>query len=682
MIYNSVCWCQLCAILAGMALQTDAASLEPVRPNVDPSAILADAESRFVQPPESWFQETQDVLRAELDRVGNALDSQGQEYAQPWKDHFHWEKLEKNLGPLETIEVSDIELSRRWMYSNRKGTEYPFFADLRSATDAYLDAAYTLSHPDLRGEFIKKAALARQQAQAVLTDPSDSNAAALGRTLGWLEKTRQLETETAILRSSMSHPNLQLVVAKPLILDVMSTQDTSVEHSLAVSDSSQTPTKRRFQRSRTVYVQGMAHTQGAISLELVPNPLLAELNIVYQGEVNSLCHATAGPISFNIHTAGPVSAFTPVTFGPEGIEVRDTAVEPQVRTSVGQVSAERNFVRRIGERRVNETESRAMMDRRSREKTVNLLKEEMDERVGSAIDDIRLEISHMRSAMGQFSEVFAPVVREGAAPYFSGTQSSDHNVTVNIHEGRREQFGAALPCPEHFPDADVVGQIHVSFVNNLLETIMAGKMFTDEYFMKYAKVLQPTLPLDLMVHARTQRWAIIADKPRPLELEIPNSNHFSFKMRIAAFEVDGERFTASTVATVRYQLKQNEFGDYYLEREGDVQLDSQLDSHNRDLLQRKLGAFFAPVLDGGGVIIPEGGQTGVLSSLELLGVQASENWLAIGYKVPQEIVNSLMSSGNDNNSMPPATTESPASEYKLPPPYAVDDTLNTYPGIR
>ncbi len=682
MIYTIARWWLMCLLLAGSAVHSSADSLHTIRPGIDPSEVLINAESRFVQPQESWFYETQAALRKEMEQVAAALDAQGSEYAQPWKNHFHWELLEKNLGPLETVNVSEIALSRRWMYSNRKGTEYPFFAGLRAATDAYLDAAYTLSHPDLHGEFLAKVAQAREHTLALWTDPTDAHAAALGRTLGWLEQTGQLTAETASLRTALSHPNLQLVVSKPLIHRIMATQDTAVEHSLAVSDSSRTPTKRRFQRSRTVYVQGTAHTKGEISLDLVPNPNLAELNIVYQGEVYSLCHATAGPLSFNIHTQGPVSAYTPVTFGPSGIKVEDTLVQPKVRTSVSNINASSNFVRRIGKRRVNEPESRAMMNMRSRQKTVNLLKEEMDVRVGTAIEDIRSEIARMRSTMGQFSEVFAPVIREGAAPIFAGTQSTDSTVSVNIHEGNREQFGAAQVCPVTFPEADVVGQIHVSFVNNLLETIMAGKMFTDEYFMKYAKVLQPTLPLDLMVHTRAQRWAIIADKPRPLELEIPITDHFKFTLKIAALEVDGERYTALTTANVLYQLRKNEYGDYFLQREGDVHLESQLDSHHREFLQKKLNAFFAPILDGGGVIIPEGGSTSTLSSLELLGVQATENWVTIGYKVPQEVVTALMHSEQNNPSNPLSTQDSTVLEPRLPPPYAVDETLSTYPGIR
>ena len=205
-------------------------------------------------------------------------------------------------------------------------------------------------------------------------------------------------------------------------------------------------------------------------------------------------------------------------------------------------------------------------------------------------------------------------VREGAAPAFHSTSSTADAVAVNIQSQRREQFGAATPVPSILPRGDVRFRLHVSFVNNMMETIMAGKVFTDEYFMRYAKVLQPTLPVPLMVHARSERWAIMAAKPRPLELSIPAPNQFEFALNIASMELNGEKFEQPTTATVRYELVKNEFDEYCLERRQDVALESTLPSYQRDFLQQKLSAFFAPILDGGGVAVPDGGSLGSLKS--------------------------------------------------------------------
>jgi hypothetical protein len=210
----------------------------------------------------------------------------------------------------------------------------------------------------------------------------------------------------------------------------------------------------------------------------------------------------------------------------------------------------------------------------------------------------------------------------------------------------------------------------------MMETIMAGKMFTDEYFMKYAKVLQPTLPLDLMVHSRAPRWAVIAAKPRPLELSIPSQNVFEFAFHIAALEIDGQKFEQPTTATVRYELVKNDLDEYYLQRDADVVIESSLAPEHQAFLHTKLSAFFAPVLDGGGVVVPEGGGVGSLNMLKFLGVQADLDWLVVGIDVPAEFIDQAMNS-REQASLEPVAPEIDASV--LPPPFALDEDLSTYP---
>jgi hypothetical protein len=535
-----------------------------------------------------------------------------------------------------------------------------------------------LSQPDLREQYATHVKLAREQAAMLQQDPTDANAAALGQTLGWLERTGQLTEEIAAVRGALSHSNLQLVVSEAFVLRLMAAHDTGVSESVPITDRTESVPTRRFQAPRTVHVRGTAHSTGRITLSLEPNHQVAELCVLYQGVVDSVCRGNAGPLSFTMHTDGPVSATKPVTFGPQGIDVDRTAVAQQVHTRVTSISAESNFVRRVGERRLNEPESRTAMNSRARTKTAELLVNQMDARVAEAIRDIHKEIDQSRNNAGQFAEVIAPVFREGAAPRFEGTASTGDAVNVNVLAQNRSQFGAPTPCPVEFAGSDVQLRLHVSFLNNMLATIMGGKTFTDEYFAKYAKVLQPTLPLDLMVHTRARRWAVIAATPRPFVLSIPETNHFSFTLHFAALELDGQRHEAATTMTVSYELKKNDIGEYYLERIGDLQLDSALTAHQQDFLEKKLAAFFSPILDGSGVMIPDSGAAGSVNLLQLAGVQAEHDWLAIGWGVPREFIDSVRKSRSE-------ATESPSAPLPdtttLPPPFAVDEELSTYPGV-
>jgi hypothetical protein len=168
------------------------------------------AEERFRPPSKEWFYETQAALREEVERVGSALEDAGPEYSKGWKSHLRWELLERNLHSMK-FDLVELELVRRWMFSNREGLEGPFFGELRRRMDLHLDAAYTFSHEDLQATFVEKVATARQQCLALAEDSGDVNAVALGRTLGWFERTGQLSEETQAIRSLLSLPNAQLV---------------------------------------------------------------------------------------------------------------------------------------------------------------------------------------------------------------------------------------------------------------------------------------------------------------------------------------------------------------------------------------------------------------------------------------------------------------------------------------
>jgi len=316
------------------------------------------------------------------------------------------------------------------------------------------------------------------------------------------------------------------------------------------------------------------------------------------------------------------------------------------------------MIRRLGERRVSTPESVQQMNSRARSKAASLLQQEMDDRIGEALVQIQTELRQTKASLDNFQEVLAPVVREGAAPRWQSVTSNSKGVIVNVAGENREQLGAVTPCPTSSSLADVQARFHVSFFNNMAETIMAGKTFTDTYFMNYGRILQPTLPPALMVNYRSQPWSIVTAKPRPLEIAITARDQLSIQLRMQQVTIGDEHFTGPTIATISYALVKNEFEEYQLERQGNVQLDSPLPQASQVFLLRKLDAFFAPVLSGGGVALPEGGTLGRLRSLRSQGVYANDNWLVIGVQVPTEFLEQWWSVVNTQTTDRDATEES------------------------
>ena len=595
----------------------------------DLAALFNGGEDRFVEPSDEWFVETQQALREEVERVAKVFDNDGGQDAQYWKKHLRWHLLEKNLGSRETIDIDELALVRRWMYSNRPGLEGPFFEKLRPLMDAYLDAAYTHAQTDLFTQFKDKVALARQQCQLLEYEPTDAHAAALGRTVGWLERTRQLPEEVAEVRARASHPNAQVLVTHPLIAGVLDMFADKIEQSIRIVDTTRTPPSGLLQRSRTLYLNGTADTRGSVAFEMIPNEEQAEFSLVYNGEVAAICYADAGPVVFNIATRGPVLASTPIYFGLDDLQKGETAVTPHVRTRLTSVSGRSSLMRRVAQRRASEPASKSQMSAHARAKTVSMLEDQMQLQIAKAINEIRSEVQKTNNSLDGFGDVLAPVQREGAVLQLLGTRSTAAAAVLNVLSGRRSQWGAPAPCPHVVEGHGVVTRVHVSFFNNVAETIMAGKTFTDRYFMNYGKILQAELPLPLMVHSRSARWAVIAAKQRPLVLQIPSANRFHFTLRLQGLEYDGETTWTPAVAEVFYELAQNEYGEYRLERAGELQLRTNLDEQNRTFLQRKLSAFFGPVLDGGGVVIPDGGALGKVAELKVPEVIIDRNWIVL-----------------------------------------------------
>jgi hypothetical protein len=82
------------------------------------------------------------------------------------------------------------------------------------------------------------------------------------------------------------------------------------------------------------------------------------------------------------------------------------------------------------------------------------------------------------------------------------------------------------------------------------------------------------------------------------------------------------------------------------------------------------------VLDGGGVIVPEGGTIGALNSLKFLGVLAEQDWLAVGVGVPAEVVADAVTQREAARAEPGPP---PIDESVLPPAFALDEDLDSYP---
>ncbi|MCA9229502.1 MAG: hypothetical protein KDA57_02530 [Planctomycetales bacterium] len=608
---------------------------------VDQAAkLLAEAEDRFELPAEHWFHSTQQALREEVAQVELVLASMEASEQAAWREHLRWRLLEENLQSREA-RYEELAIVRRWLYSNREGLEGPVFAELRTKMDAHLDAAYTFEQANLQSAFEEKVALAREELRAIAAEPTDERAVDLARTLGWFEQTGQLTEEVAAIRSLLSQPNAQLAVSDDLARRLLQIFDTEIDQDFPIKDTNQAPPSGIRRKGRTLQVRGTANTVGSTELEIVANEVNAEVRLVFKGKVLACCKADAGPAQLHVMTSGPVQASKPLLFSTTGWTLGETKIETPVNTRLRKVTADRQVVQGIARRQAKRPVAQSHMRSTAKAHTAKMLTENMDRQVNEAVAEIRAEIKNTQQSISGFSDVLAPLSREGAVPTLAGFCSDPRQIKANVITSRRDQFGALTPCPEDLVGGDVQVRVHLSFFNNSLETILGGKTLSDEFLMRYAKILQPQLPLPLMVHARSTRWAVTTEKYRPLEISLPSPDKLLFTMRITAVDIGGERFETAATARTTYKLLKNDFDEYELVRDGEVELDTPLPTDAQQFLSEKLDAFFAPLLNAGGVAVPDGGFLGAFNKIELAGLKTSDNWLVLGLNIPQTVFDAV-----------------------------------------
>jgi hypothetical protein len=451
-------------------------------------ALLENAEQRFQPPAAERFYDAQSELRSEVVRVDAALNAIDPMEAQAWKSHLRWHLLEENLHSM-SVNLKELELVRRWMFSNREGLEGPLFAELRTRMDAYLDAVFTLSFADLRATYAEQVALARRQCQVIAEEPSDAHAVALGRTLGWLQRTGQLTGQIDKVRSHLSLPNAQIVVSTNFSERLLDLFESEIDQTIPVADTETAPPGGILRRKRNLRIHGLASTVGTTSLEVAANDREVEIRFVFLGQVIAHCRADAGPAAIQVKTIGPVTAVKPIYLNLAGLRLGETVVDSQVRTRLQGVSARGNFIGRIARRRAEQPESLAQMRSSGQSRTTALLRENLDQKIDAAIAKIRAEVAKTQASMGSFREVLAPVAREGAVPEVHGLYSTHNGIELNVAAQRRHQFGALQPYSSDAVGGDLQLRIHISLLNNMLETILGGKTLSDEFLMRYAKIL-------------------------------------------------------------------------------------------------------------------------------------------------------------------------------------------------
>jgi len=540
-----------------------------------------------------------------------------------WRDYLDWPALEVQAAAGAKPDVDELYDLYELLDAEEDGLELREFAAVRQAVGAYLEAAVAASSPEapaaLERRLGKIDAALRKAAETGAAEPLEG----IGPLLARLEESGQAPGTVARVRAALGRPNLLVTVHESLANQAGS---RPVDEVAPICDTVLgTP------------VRGMGRTVGTVRIDFVPATGSALVDLVLEATNHSRTRGTQRPVT--VHTVGraEVTARKRIVLVEDGITPlpAEACVTLDTRTVGIDVHTQcaEGLIRKIAARKVEKLrpEAEAISSAKARRKARDQFEEQAAERLAQADRDYQAK--------------FRDRLREqGLYPDLLQYATDDERLTVTARRAGTEQTAAFSTPPAVASAAGFGAQLHETFVNNVAETLLAGRTITREFVEKQYADNNLTVPESLKEDPKQPPWSITFAKRRPVELDLSDSK-VRLTVRGSRYKSGEREFPAMNV-WVTYEIKE-ENGRFRLVRDGDVQIYppdfvpggpdrlSGPQTSLRRILQTRFNKVFEPEIVVKPVTLP--GEMAKIGPLELVQLVArKDGWLTAGLRAQWE----------------------------------------------
>ncbi len=231
--------------------------------------------------------------------------------------------------------------------SEQHGLELVWFHDLRETLRRYLTISEAASIPTSGRATGRCWPPTGRRLSAYESSRSAADAAAVSALLDWLVTLNQASWIVRSVRQPYEYPNLYVEVSDNLIAAGMveAVDDVRPVRDCILGTS----------------IFGNGHTTGLIDVELTPSPMVAQINTVFRGTLNTNTVGYNGPA--RIYSTGTTSLVTykPIYIDAERIWSGPATTGARTRTNIHNIQADRLpfIVERIAWRRAREQKPQA-----------------------------------------------------------------------------------------------------------------------------------------------------------------------------------------------------------------------------------------------------------------------------------------------------------------------------------
>jgi hypothetical protein len=474
---------------------------------------------------------------------------------------------------------------------------------VQASSDPALADAYAANLETLAG-LLEKDTSARTAADALV----------IGRTLGWLESAEQCPALVAAVRTHCAQPNLYVEVSGALIAKGINRE---VDDKTNVVDN-----------ILGTSIRGTAHTQGNVTVKLVPDPNRAAINIRLVGRIHSDTVGQNGPATLYTTGLTSVDAYKTLLIDAEGVHGQRAVARCRTSTTINDIS--------VGRLAQNTAWGRASAQKPDAERVAA---RHAEQRVVRRIDSQASEL--VTKATDGFQDKFrSPLLRRGAYPELLQFSTTADQLLLKMAHASRFQVAAATPPPAIEQGRDLAVRVHESLVGNISEALIGGETLTDEQLAKLVERLAHQVPEELQIHPDKEPWTITFSRSQPIATEFGDGR---IKVTVTGthFTRGEQEIREPMEIVVEYTIEKTSTGAR-LVRQGDVSAEYIRDARQsvtqvafKTFVRKKFDALFKDEIVTEGLTLP--GRWEKAGKLQLEQLSLGNGWAALAWIYPDSV---------------------------------------------
>ena len=441
--------------------------------------------------PEDVTARKQAVL-AGLEALNGSLTQNLPDMAGDLRTYLRLEEL-RQLLEKSPPDLKGLQEIRTLFYTRQPGLELAEARGVREALTRYMDAERMIADTRFAETFPKQLEDLAQRLERYATEPTVEDRLALGQTLGWLERAGQVPDIVREVRAMLERPNLYADVSRQLIA-------AGFEQPVAEIDSVR-------DNIMGTSLRGTARMNGQVSVEMVPNPDHAVLDIYLAGRALSNNVGRNGPVTVYSTGVSRIWARKRVHILDDGVFGDRAVADVSTNSNINRIAAKCGLVRHIAWNRARKSKSQAEQIASSRAE--RRVAGQFNSRVGELI----------AQANAQFQEKFRdPLLRRDAMPNVLRFSTTEDRLSVTALRSGTTQLGSPGEPPAVNGPYDLSLRIHDSLVGNVGETLIGSETLTDEGLVKLLQDAEMEVPDELKIGPDSDPWSITFSAEQPVSV--------------------------------------------------------------------------------------------------------------------------------------------------------------------